>query len=330
MIVTRRFLRLLFIAWINCVYCAQIKSNINRLGIATILGISLSCHDVKLSHAVYSSVACGGVEYPLLKKLGAGGTGSVFKSRNDRVVKISRTTTKKGTNSLQRSGLTNECNVLKHIENESMKRYGSLIKGVEQCICFTPNFDSDTDSDTNTVAIFRPYFETPIVSSTTDITSLTNRHKAENGIIDTIARLITIGIAASDLQPLYNADNGDWLLIDLSEAYILSQPLSLLDKQRVVAFITEGMNLIPSTDKSQKLARLQMKKIFEHELHLLQTNQQENQPKYKHNIIDKTINDNHNIKYPLSQSQSESQSHLLSQKYELLNFVLKTLDTMND
>jgi hypothetical protein len=173
----------------------------------------------------------------------------------------------------------NECNVLQTLHDRMTKTRttddpssdGGGVPGTERCLGLL-----DYGPDPKRVMIFlQPVLPSSSVSSLSDLPTLTQQRVAVRSIIRTTVQMLVAGIVTTDVQPLISPETGRTVLIDMTEAKILTQPMSSANTSKrlqqqdialINAFCTEIATLIPeslsdyaSTEFLDELIRLEKK-----------------------------------------------------------------------
>jgi len=65
--------------------------------------------------------------------------------------------------------------------------------------------------------------------------------------VQTWIQMLAAGLVTTDVQPLYSKATGDVLFIDMTEAKMMANPPSFLDKALAASFCTEMLALIPES-----------------------------------------------------------------------------------
>ena len=171
--------------------------------------------------------------------LGSGGGGAAFSfsrdssastSRNenhdDVVVKISW---------LQSAeSVRNECKVLKVMEKNQ-------VTGIEHCL---GQIDYVHDAR-RALILMEPVVEDS-VSSVSDI-GLQLQSKTVASLVRTMVQMLAANVVTTDVQPLISEITGDVILIDMTEARLLEEPLTSVDVAFINSFSTEVISLIPES-----------------------------------------------------------------------------------
>jgi hypothetical protein len=90
----------------------------------------------------------------------------------------------------------------------------------------------------------QPLVSDDTVSSLAEIDS-SLQPQAVRDIVRTLVQMLAAQVVTVDVQPLISKQTGNVLFIDMTEAQVLSPPLSFLDKALVSSFCTEMLSLIP-------------------------------------------------------------------------------------
>jgi len=159
--------------------------------------------------------------------LGSGGGGAVFAfESSDVAIKVSWVKS--------RDSVKQECLVLKEMEKHH-------VRGVEQCLGYVP-YPPDPQ---RTMIALRPVMENS-VSSVTEVDLSLQQHSVEC-IVRAFVNILASGVATIDVQPLISTQTGDVLFIDMTEARLLPEKLSFLDKSIAGSFYVEIMSLVPES-----------------------------------------------------------------------------------
>lgn len=174
--------------------------------------------------------------------------------------------------SLSAASVRNECYVLQTLQHRlaSLSSSPDVVNalGIERCLA-----QIEYGPEPNRSVIFvQPVMPTTSISSVSDLRSVSSQKIAVRTIIRTALQMLSAGVVTTDVQPLIDPDTGQTVLIDLTEAKILSpsQPSgstvtttsstttssssssrrrsSLVDQQDMAlvnAFVTEVSVLIP-------------------------------------------------------------------------------------
>eukprot|EP00978_Attheya_sp_CCMP212_P008988 scaffold21169_cov51-Attheya_sp.AAC.3 len=158
--------------------------------------------------------------------LGSGGGGAVFSfADSNTVVKVSWLRSA--------ASVEKECATLQFLELKS-------VPGVERCLGQVRY----PDDPRRVMIAMQPLVSDEAVSSLAEIdTSL--QPQAVRDIVRTLVQMLAAQVVTVDVQPLISKQTGNVLFIDMTEAQILSPPLSFLDKALVSSFCTEMLSLIP-------------------------------------------------------------------------------------
>jgi hypothetical protein len=128
----------------------------------------------------------------------------------------------------------NECKVLRVLEQRH-------VTGVERCLEQIHYHDDPR----RVIIILEPVVD-DAVSSMTDLSQMAARAATEK-LMKTMAQMLVAGVVTTDVQPLISKSTGDLVLIDMTEATILSssdRELSDLDKALVGNFCNEVISNI--------------------------------------------------------------------------------------
>jgi len=156
--------------------------------------------------------------------IGSGGGGAVFSFRDSSsLLKVSWEGSSK---SVER-----ECEVLQKMEARN-------IQGVERCLGKYQYNDSK-----RAMILVEPYIRDTVASVMEVSPSMQIR--AVEQISHTLVQMLAANIVTIDVQPLISKVTGDVTFIDMTEAQVLSQPYSSLDKVLMSSFISEMVNLVP-------------------------------------------------------------------------------------
>mmetsp|Transcript_36291 Transcript_36291/g.36962 ORF Transcript_36291/g.36962 Transcript_36291/m.36962 type:complete len:296 (-) Transcript_36291:12-899(-) len=202
--------------------------------------------------ALPNTFNCDGLQIRQPELLGSGGGGSVFKvnikSNSEEGYAILKVGWPKSIKSIE-----NECSVLKY-----MYKNGPVY-GTEKCIA-SCDLSDETDNSHNykptnlphKMILMTPYV--PPESAVSSITALSSSPISSNEVIKTaISNLIHIlldmlstGVVSSDIQILVNKENGNILMIDMTEARIF--PLTEISENELAIrnFISEILTMIPN------------------------------------------------------------------------------------
>jgi hypothetical protein len=158
--------------------------------------------------------------------LGSGGGGAVFAfADSNTVVKVSWLRSA--------ASVEKECATLQFLELNS-------VQGVERCLGQVPY----PDDPRRVMIAMQPLVSDDTVSSLAEIDS-SLQPQAVRDIVRTLVQMLAAHVVTVDVQPLISKQNGNVLFIDMTEAQVLSSPLSFLDKALVSSFCTEMLSLIP-------------------------------------------------------------------------------------
>jgi hypothetical protein len=158
--------------------------------------------------------------------LGSGGGGAVFSfADSNTVVKVSWLRSA--------ASVEKECATLQFLELNS-------VQGVERCLGQVPY----PDDPRRVMIAMQPLVSDETVSSLAEIDTSLQPH-AVHDIVRTLVQMLAAQVVTVDVQPLISKQTGNVLFIDMTEAQVLSPPLSFLDKALVSSFCTEMLSLIP-------------------------------------------------------------------------------------
>lgn len=165
--------------------------------------------------------------------LGSGGGGAVFAltQNEDRTayaaVKISWASSAES--------IANECRVLQLLEQQH-------VTGIEHCLGIQPY----REDARRVMILLEPVMEGPTAASLSELPLELERHDIEM-LLNTMFQIVSANVAVTDVQILISLVTGDVLLIDFSEAHVLSSvgPLSFMEQVLLSNFIQEVSALIP-------------------------------------------------------------------------------------
>lgn len=148
------------------------------------------------------------------------------KKENDVVVKISWLRSAES--------VKNECKILQELERK-------MVTGVESCLASTEY----QDDPRRVMIVMEPVIEDS-VGSISEI-PLSLRPKVVDALVRTMVQMLAANVVTTDVQPLISTRTGQVVLIDMTEAKIMtpSPKLSFVDVALVSSFCTEIFNLIP-------------------------------------------------------------------------------------
>ena len=178
--------------------------------------------------------------------LGSGAGGAVFVLQNEQLMTVAepeqialKVSWKDSTKSV-----SNECNILKKLQEASIIKYGSSISTIEKCLGEVP-YEADT---ARSMILLQPVFGDKQASSLQDFAYEPDKMKvAVTQIIQTLLQMLSENIVTIDVQPLISRQTGRLLFIDFTEATIVNIQSSIndADKAAIRNFINEMMVLIP-------------------------------------------------------------------------------------
>jgi len=179
--------------------------------------------------------------------LGAGGGGAVFSYRQQQLLGEDIHNHFTGNDDEQEAmvvvkfswlqsaeSVRNECRVLRVMEKKH-------VTGVERCLAQLEY----NDDPRRTVIVMQPIVE-DAVSSIGELPPEISR-VAISGLIKAFVGMLAARVVTTDVQPLISKTTGELILIDMTEATILSDKLSDIDKALFNAFCTEIFSLIPDS-----------------------------------------------------------------------------------
>jgi len=181
------------------------------------------------------------------KLLGSGGGGSVFamtqigpsssSSSSDRTRLSDAAVAVKISWQRSAESVKNECRVLQALKD-------SRVSGVEICLGQTPY-----PSDPSRIMIaLQPVFTDAVVNSVTEVQGAEQQSHAVQSIITTMMQMLAARTVTTDVQPLISAQTGDVLLIDLTEAkMVTATSISLIDLSLASSFVSEMLSLVPES-----------------------------------------------------------------------------------
>ena len=146
-----------------------------------------------------------------------------------------------------------ECTILQYLEQSHANR------GLETCLAqvkypYNSNNINNEQDDRIMIAL------TPVMNdsaaSINDINPKLQRHAIQS-IISTLVDMLSANVATTDVQPLISKATGDVLFIDLTEAQIMSKPVSFLDVSLASSFCAEIYSLIPEPLRDIAIEELQ-------------------------------------------------------------------------
>mmetsp|Transcript_12138 Transcript_12138/g.23136 ORF Transcript_12138/g.23136 Transcript_12138/m.23136 type:complete len:401 (-) Transcript_12138:211-1413(-) len=156
-----------------------------------------------------------------------------------------------------RDSVENECRTLQNLQK-------NRVPHVEQClgrpnnpypyedgrvmIALTPVISS---SSTSSSSSNDGIISTTTTSDLTNVKSGQPRSNAVKSVVETMVGMLRVGIYTVDVQPLINAETGDTLFIDFTEAERFSIPPSAEEESGLVGFCSEMFVLIPDTSKEE-------------------------------------------------------------------------------
>jgi len=156
-----------------------------------------------------------------------------------------------------RDSVENECRTLQNLQK-------NRVPHVEQClgrpnnpypyedgrvmIALTPVISS---SSTSSSSSNDGIISTTTTSDLTNVKSGQPRSNAVKSVVETMVGMLRVGIYTVDVQPLINAETGDTLFIDFTEAERFSIPPSAEEESGLVGFCSEMFVLIPDTLKEE-------------------------------------------------------------------------------
>jgi hypothetical protein len=199
--------------------------------------------DVLLPEVIYAH----GLKLTNPRLLGSGAGGAVFALHNEHLktnelqqvaLKVSWTASTKS--------VSNECHVLKKLEEASIRKYGSAISTIETCLGEVA-YQADA---ARTIIILQPVFLDTQASSLQDFVSEPEKmNVAITLIIRTLLQILSENIVTIDVQPLISRDTGRVLFIDFTEAMILNSENtnSGATNPAIQNLISEMMLLIPES-----------------------------------------------------------------------------------
>jgi hypothetical protein len=168
--------------------------------------------------------------------LGSGGGGVVFaysrddsssgKENDDVVVKVSWLRSAES--------VRNECKVLQVMEQNQ-------VTGVEHCLGL-----KDYPDDTRRALIVMEPVVEDSVSSVSDTQSQLQQ-KTVLSLVRTMVQMLAANVVTTDVQPLISKSTGELILIDMTEAQVIKEPLTFVDVALISSFCTEVINLIPES-----------------------------------------------------------------------------------
>ena len=173
--------------------------------------------------------------------LGSGGGGAVF-SYSRRVVNVDNTNSKENDVVVKISWLRStesvlrECKILQELER-------NMVTGVEICLASVEY----QDDPRRVMIVMEPVMEDS-VGSISEIQS-TLQPQAVDALIRTMVQMLAANVVTTDVQPLISTRTGQVVLIDMTEAKVMtpSSTLSFVDTALVSSFCTEIFNLIPES-----------------------------------------------------------------------------------
>jgi hypothetical protein len=166
--------------------------------------------------------------------LGSGGGGAVFgyswreppkgSSSTSAVVKISwlRSAT----------SVRNECQILQLLQKRQ-------VSGVETCLA---SLDY-SDDPRRAMIVLEPLVEESV--STVSELPPKLQAKAVDQLIRTMIQMLAANVVTTDVQALISTNTGDVLLMDMTEARVMTTPPTFVDIALVGSFCSEIFNLVP-------------------------------------------------------------------------------------
>jgi hypothetical protein len=166
--------------------------------------------------------------------LGSGGGGAVFsmrQNREDRIMALKISWIRSA------ASVENECRILQELETYN-------VPNVERCFGTQP-YPLDAR---RVMILLEPVVDSSAaVASVTQVSSEPGQAQAVRQIVRTMVQMLNARVVMTDVQPLIVPTTGQLLLIDLTEARKVSDPLSFLDVTLARSFCTEMLTLIPET-----------------------------------------------------------------------------------
>jgi hypothetical protein len=173
----------------------------------------------------------GGYKLSKPRLLGSGGGGAVFslKAQDNRQLALKISWVKSA------ASVENEGRILRELETNH-------VTGVERCLGMTP-YPTDPR---RVMILLEPVVESS-VASVQELDSEAAQARACTDIARSLIQMLHAQVVTTDVQPLLDTTTGSLLLIDLTEAKKVSEPLSFLDVALARSFCTEMLSLIPET-----------------------------------------------------------------------------------
>lgn len=129
----------------------------------------------------------------------------------------------------------NECHILQVLEERGVST------GVEKCVA---SLDYPFDDSNRAMIVMEPVVGRS-VSNVMDLPTQELRTRAVDQLIRIMAQMMAAGVVTTDVQPLISTETGYVLLIDMTEAKVISSPPSFVDLALATSFTSEVWNLIP-------------------------------------------------------------------------------------
>lgn len=128
----------------------------------------------------------------------------------------------------------NECNILRAMEERQ-------VHGVERCLGSAIYSPHDPE---RVIIVMQPLMD-DTVSSLGEVASEAAASRAVLSLMKTMAQMLVAGVVTTDVQPLISRTTGEAVLIDMTEATVVEEPLTDIDRALIVGFCTEMISLIP-------------------------------------------------------------------------------------
>mmetsp|Transcript_28606 Transcript_28606/g.69296 ORF Transcript_28606/g.69296 Transcript_28606/m.69296 type:complete len:324 (+) Transcript_28606:109-1080(+) len=128
----------------------------------------------------------------------------------------------------------NECHILQVLEDRGVST------GVEKCLA---SLDYPFDSN-RAMIVMEPVVGKSVINIV-DLPTPALQKIAVDQLIRTMLRVLAAGVVTTDVQPLISTETGSVLLIDMTEAKVISSPPTSVDLALATSFTSEVWNLIP-------------------------------------------------------------------------------------
>lgn len=167
--------------------------------------------------------------------LGVGGSGAVFAMTatptdgsqvSSLAVKVSW--------SSSADSVDKECRILRTLEKYSVHH-------VERCL----DRQAYPIDPSRVIILLQPVVESDASNRIDNLESNNAQARATQQLMQTLVEMLAVGVVTTDVQILVSPVSGDMILIDLTEARVLSSPLSVLDMALAGSFCSEMLSLVP-------------------------------------------------------------------------------------